>query len=182
MDIRLVRGFGIAAVVSSVMIFSSLALARPGVPISEISFVGATTQLGSDAYLPAQLTVSDRDTTRPAGGGLRRYDVHLAKIFEVTNFECKRMATQSSNIPWRGTGLAWSYLANGGNTFMGVFTIDCSKAREVVNRFGLSGAEQTVIFYEEARYVGNVPTLNITGSNLRAWLKFVQSVPPQTSP
>ncbi|XGV94253.1 MAG: hypothetical protein ACAF41_00010 (plasmid) [Leptolyngbya sp. BL-A-14] len=59
-----------------------------------------TIETGEGAFV---LTVPDNNTTRSAyGGRLRVYDVHIAKMFEVTYNLC-----QSGSI---GGGTSWSYL------------------------------------------------------------------------
>ncbi|NEQ44726.1 MAG: hypothetical protein F6K00_14655 [Leptolyngbya sp. SIOISBB] len=42
-------------------------------------------------WQPIVLTVPDQDTTRSAYGGiLRRYDVHVAKMLEVSHHYCQQ--------------------------------------------------------------------------------------------
>ena len=157
--------------------------ARPGFPISEISFEDRTDLGDGDVYLKATLTVPDRNTTRSVAGRLRRYDLHIAKMFEVTDYQCR--IWQNSPIPYEGEkGIAWVYLAANGKDWIGIFTIDCEKARHVMNSFAQSKPERTKIFYYEARHFKDVPTLALTTSKeeVARWLKFVQSVPIQQSP
>ncbi len=67
---------------------------------------------------------------------------------------------------------------------MGIFTIDCDKARNVMNSFAPGGLENTKIFYYGARHFKNVPSLALTTSKkeMARWVEFVKSVPPQQSP
>ncbi|WP_319419189.1 hypothetical protein [Pleurocapsa sp. FMAR1] len=70
---------------SSLLAVSSVkkvfANAQTSVPISWIIF-----NAGFDNnMMVAQFVVPDRNTTIQAGGGLRRYDAHMAKMFELTH-------------------------------------------------------------------------------------------------
>jgi len=84
------------------------------------------------------IIVPDVDTTRSAyGGRLRLYDVHIAKMFEVTHFLCQR----DPKLSW----LQWRYTANSGGTYMGTFDIKCSEAKRLAEIYGLDKPESTVI-------------------------------------
>ncbi|MEC4807093.1 MAG: hypothetical protein SAJ12_20970 [Jaaginema sp. PMC 1079.18] len=175
----LVKALLTAAV--TVLATSTVTQARPGVPITNIEFWDYV-DIG-DRYLSAMFTVPDRDTTRNAGGGLRRYDIHIAKMFEVTDWQCRNW--RNSPIPYQGeAGIVWIYEAANGEEWMGIFTIDCQEARRVMSSFTNGGNENTNIFYFEARHRMAIPTLRLTGSPEEAarWRRFVQSVPPQSSP
>lgn len=124
----------------------------------------------------AGITVPDRDTTRSAyGGELRLYDVHIAKMFEVTKHFCDR--------GFRG-GLQWNYRAGGGNINMGFFQVTCAEANSIANRFGLGESETTPIqFLGEEGYrreeTREIPILNIVGSKIPLWLDFVETFSPR---
>ena len=61
------------------------AIAQTSLPITNIVFFG-----GGDGIMTAEFTVPDRNTTISANGGkLRRYDAHIAKMFELTDYECR---------------------------------------------------------------------------------------------
>lgn len=124
------------------------------------------------------LTVPDTNTTKSAyGGRLRIYDLHIAKMFEVTYFDCQ-------NIPNAG-GRTWYYLAGNGSIDMGEFTITCNLANEIATTYGLSQPENTAIVYsqEEAgppiTENQSIPTLDITGNKVSRWLSFVQTFRPE---
>ncbi len=76
------------------------AYARPAFPISKISFSDRTNLDNGYVYLKANLTVPDQNTTRSVVGNLRRYDIHIAKMFEVTDYQCRNW--QNSPIPYEG--------------------------------------------------------------------------------
>lgn len=118
--------------------------------------------------------VPDQNTTQSAyGGELRLYDVHLAKMFEVTNYECK----QTNERRWNH--IIWKYYANNGNAYMGSFKISCRLAQEIASAYGLGSTEPTSILYYRASTTRDIPTLNITGSKVDKWLNFVQSFQPE---
>lgn len=112
--------------------------AAPDFPITELRWWN---WFPKDAWQSVQLTVPDQDTTLSAyGGELRRYDVHIAKMFEVTHYLCQQ------NIARRTLkGFDWSYEAANGNVYMGNFHISCRLALEVVTAYGLKRLEETVL-------------------------------------
>lgn len=122
------------------------------------------------------ITVPDRNTTASAyGGRLRRYDVHIAKMFEVTHFMCR-------NHGWRGSWL-WVYRAGGGNINMGRFEVSCRLANDFAVAYGLGAPERTTIYYsgeEGARSTRtyDIPIFNITGGKVSRWMDFTQNFQP----
>lgn len=118
--------------------------------------------------------VPDKNTTVSAGGGLRRYDAHIAKMFEVTHHEC-----QNSDFNYQG--ISWGYEADNGNVDMGRFDITCGLARDIAQAYGLGKTKPTNILYYRAENVENVSTLNITGDKVNKWLNFVQNFNPRKS-
>ncbi|NJK69145.1 MAG: hypothetical protein HC849_32305 [Oscillatoriales cyanobacterium RU_3_3] len=123
------------------------------------------------------ITVPETNTTKSAfGGKLRLYDLHIAKMFEVTYSDCRKIP----NAGFR----TWDYYAGNGKISMGSFKITCQLAVEVANSYGLGKPESTAIEYsqEEAgppilrtRYI---PILDITGNKVDRWLNFVQRFRP----
>jgi serine/threonine-protein kinase len=122
------------------------------------------------------LTVPDRNTTASAyGGELRLYDVHIAKMFEVTKFLCDRFRSQSDII--------WNYRAGGGSIRMGTFNITCAEANSIASIFGRGKPEITPILYigEEGyrrEETFDIPILNIVGDKIPQWLDFVETFSP----
>ncbi|MEG3900371.1 MULTISPECIES: hypothetical protein [unclassified Microcoleus] len=142
--------------------------------------------LASSTALPMELgfdegfgsiVVPESDTTASAyGGRLRRYDVHIAKMFEVTHFMC-----QSGNVT---PGITWNYAAGGGRINMGSFEITCRLANQIVIAYGLGKSEPTNVTFS-AGEIGrpsvssfNVPILDITGNKVPRWVSFVQGFQP----
>lgn len=124
------------------------------------------------------LTVPDRDTTRSAyGGKLRLYDVHVAKMFEVTHFFCQQYQQPGSYEQY------WGYAAGGGDIRMGRFKISCRLAADIAAGYGLGKVERTniQISYEEggrATDTYQIPILNITGGKVSRWMSFTQKFRP----
>ncbi len=122
------------------------------------------------------LTVPDTDTTKSAyGGRLRVYDVHVAKMFEVTHFMCA-----SGRL---SPGTAWSYTAGNGSIEMGTFSISCKLANDIAIAYGLGRPERTSIYvsFEEAggeTRAANIPILEITGGKIDRWIRFSRSFKP----
>lgn len=133
-------------------------------------------------WQPITLTVPDQDTTQSAyGGSLRRYDVHVAKMFEVSHYYCQ----QDEAIE----GFRWNYEAANGNVYMGRFDISCDLARNIVTAYGVKRTESTEISssnIQPDRLRRNpyskdyeIPVLNIdTNAKIRTWRQYVQTVPP----
>ena len=126
------------------------------------------------------LTVSETNTTKSAyGGQLRLYDVHIAKMFEVTYSDCQE-------IPNAG-GRTWYYRAGNGKIDMGQFRINCPLASEIANTYGLGKPERTAIEYsqgEAGRPISrtrSIPILDITGNKIQRWTNFVQRFRPQSA-
>jgi hypothetical protein len=136
----------------------------------------------TDGFILMSITVPNQDTTRSAyGGQLRFYDVHVAKMFEVSNFLCQQIASDS-NLK----GYEWSYSAANGKISMGRFRISCSLARDIATAYGLGKTERTAIGLDteggppESK-VYSIPILNITGSKVPKWMDFVQQFRPISS-
>ena len=114
------------------------------------------------------LIAPDADTTISAyGGKLRLYDVHIAKMVEVTHNYCTRGTRMNRN--------EWTYSAN--KTKMGKFVITCKLANDLVSAYGLGKAEKTQL--EGSRRIDMIPTLNITGGKVDKWMQFTQNFKPE---
>lgn len=138
-------------------------------PISSIRFLPAV-QGGQARGL---FIVPDQDTARPAyGGSLRRYDVHLAKMFEVANIYCSN--------GWNS--VEWHYFAGNGSVNMGRFVMGCNLVKDIVSAYGLGRKERTVIAYgygnNAARETTDVPVLNITGDKIPRFVRFAKQFRP----
>lgn len=126
------------------------------------------------------LVVPDTDTTRLAygeGSRLRRYEVHLAKMFEITIWHCRQSRTPSESFA------GWQYYAGNGAIDMGIFDIPCPLALSIAEAYGLGRTERTVVIDKSNRtgdrtVVIDVPILQITGGKIDRWLDFTASLKP----
>lgn len=160
---------GIGVVFGSILGTSQPTVSQTEFPITSIPFINS-----SDNIQLARFVVPDTDTTRSAyGGQLRRYDVHLAKMFEVTDYECRRQSERN----W--SQVAWQYYAAGGDVNMGTFFITCNHAREIAIAYGLGQTEATSILYYRVTIAEDVPILNIVGDKIGRWLDFTRSFRPE---
>ena len=152
-------------------------VAQTDVPIAEIRCLNYTSK---DGWQAIKLIVADRDTAKSVGDRkLRLYDVHIAKMFEISHFLCERDRTS--------VGYDWSYEAENGNIDMGRFKISCNLARSTAATYGLGKPETTVIRRNFNLKNGRpsiavtkyaIPTLNIAKNRVVQWKLFVRTFPP----
>ncbi|MEG4280284.1 hypothetical protein QUA62_22800 [Microcoleus sp. MON1_C1] len=153
------------------------ALARTELPITEIRWFNYSPE---DSWQPIQFIVPDRNTAKSAGSRkLRLYDVHIAKMFEISHFLCNRDRASE--------GYNWSYQAENGSIEMGRFKISCNLARSIAPAYGLGKPEITVIRRHFNLNNGrpsiavekySIPTFNIAKNRVVQWRDFVQKFPP----
>lgn len=145
--------------------------ARAGteLPILRIDFSGPIKDL---KYRWGTLVVPDIDPSISAyGSGLRRREVHLAKMIEVMAFRWCRYPVYE--------GVYWSYQANSGNRFMGQYYISCDAAREAVQTYGLGNPERTFIYYGRKNpQEANIPVLSLSDANIPRFRNFVKTLQP----
>jgi hypothetical protein len=111
------------------------------------------------------------DTTESFNSGtLRVYDVHIAKMVEITHHECNTTRSRADRV--------WFYHAN--DTKMGKFRISCKLANDLAIAYGMGKAEPTAIFMAEIDEPSTtpIPTLNITGGKVKTWMNFTQNFKP----
>ena len=151
------------------LIKRSTVVAQTSFPISWISF-----NIGfENKTMLAQFVVPDFQTTKPMANGLRRYDAHIAKMFELTYYEC---TNQQEYRDWNV--IRWQYYAGGRDIDMGRFNISCSLADDIAIAYGLGRSEITPVSYYRANDTIEVQKLNIVGEKISAWLMFTQSFKP----
>uniref|UniRef100_A0A832H836 Uncharacterized protein n=1 Tax=Oscillatoriales cyanobacterium SpSt-402 TaxID=2282168 RepID=A0A832H836_9CYAN len=86
------------------------------------------------------LTVPDKDTTKSAyGSKLRRYDVHIARMFEVTQQLCIESNGSAGPVLWR-------YTAGNGTINMGTFRIECGDADGAAMMMNAGKKERVTIY------------------------------------
>lgn len=154
------------------------ATAQTALPITEIRWFNDDP---SDRWQGMRFTVPDQTTTTPANqGNLRRYDAHLAKMFELTHLLCQRNNQTD--------GYQWDYEAANGNIDMGSFKISCQLSRDIATAYGFVGSQSTILRrqYTTADYTPaiktetlTVPKLNFTGGKASRWLTFLQKFVPE---
>jgi hypothetical protein len=138
---------------------------RTEVPKTQVVFVEQDGEVrGADFAVP------DGDITRSAfGGRLRRYDMHIAKMMEITDYECRQPDRMWSRI-------VWQYHA--GNAMMGKVNISCDLARDTAVAYGFIRPETIPVTYYNSFAVVTVPVLNITGAKVEKWMSFTEGFRP----
>jgi hypothetical protein len=115
------------------------------------------------------LTVPDTNTTTPAyGGRLRLYDVHIAKMIEITYDDCQRIPYPIDKV------IPWYYYAGDGKIDMGRFNVSCRLANEIAKSYGLGKPERT----ETGGRPRMIPTFGITGAKVDKWIRFTNNFKP----
>ena len=148
------------------------AISKTSAPISWI-----TLNTGFDDNLMlAKFVVPDRNQTISPEGELLRYDAHLAKMFELTEYEC-----QDRQVERDWDGISWQYYGDNGKSDLGIINISCSLARDIAIAYGFSRKEITPVTYYGAEPVLiNVPRLDIMAGKVPTWLNFAQNFKPET--
>lgn len=145
--------------------------ASTAVPINRIDFAGAG---GNFNQRYGTFVVPDRDTTVSAyGGKLTRYDVHIAKMIEVTQYQwC---------LPRKGyQGVYFNYRADNGKVFMGQIYISCQLAARAFSDFGVGRSEQTAIYDRgNGPEMIGIPVLNLNGSKIARFQTLVNGLKPK---
>ena len=149
---------------------STVVMAETAVPITRISFAGAG---GNFNQRYGTFIVPDQDTSVSAyGGALTRYDVHIAKMIEITHFQwCQKRENYQ--------GVYYNYDADNGKVFMGKFYISCAMAKEAVKTFGVGRPEPTVIYDRDHPSTVSIPVLDLNGRKIAQFQQLVKSIRPQ---
>lgn len=144
--------------------FGSIATAEPlRVPMEISTAEGEFTMI-----------VPDRDPRQtPYGDRLTAYDLHVAKMIEVTHYMCSSGRLSPSTT--------WRYLGDKANLGSRIFPISCQLAADTAQTYGLGSAETTPIYlsYEEAggeTKSFEIRTLNIQGNKVEQWLQFIDTL------
>lgn len=150
---------------ASVGLMTQPASAQARSPITRLAYYRA-----DNTSMTADFIVPDRNPRQPvARGKLRQYDIHVAKMVEVTDYLC---GTDRNVLR-----INWQYSANQGKTRVGAFTINCSVARDAAVTYGLGKPERTRLLrdnrFAETR---NIPTLNINRATIASWLNFAKNL------
>lgn len=162
------------AVLASLTISVPPAIAREPIAINSIVISG----VDSSGIVFASLSVPDRNNDRAAfNSELSLYDLHIAKMYEVTNALCDRRLTFPFNQPLQV--FQWSYSAN--SFPIGQLQISCREAEDVMNTYGRAFlSESTAIrrpLSPEApptSEILQIPTLNLSGYQVPLWQRFTR--------
>ena len=137
------------------------------VPNTHISIAGAG---GDFTGRYATLSTTDKTTTKTVKYGLRTYDLHIAKMIEVSGNYCQDRPADYL--------MRWNYLAAGGTVFMGEYTIPCTLSKNTLKKFGTKGTETLPIDYAGNEQASKIPVLNFTQGNAADFAKFAQTLKP----
>ncbi len=123
------------------------------------------------------LTVPGNTTESAYGGRLRLYDVHIAKMVEVTDYYCSKGQLNADR------SVVWNYYANSGDTNMGTFKLSCGLSRDLAIAYGIGRLESTLMRETYRRRSGDlesvdIPSLNIKGGKVDSWLRFAGNLKP----
>ena len=155
-----------------------IASALIALPITGIFSEEATAELPMGISFDegfGDLTVPDQNTTLPYAGRLRRYDLHIAKMFEVTAY----FRDEGLVSP----GIEWSYQAGNGSIDMGSFYISCQLANDISYAYKVTRPEPTRIRFAQGEGASivreyHIGVLNLTEGKVTRWLNFVQGFKP----
>lgn len=165
-----------------------LAADAPRFPITEVRWWNWSPE---EPWQAMRFTVPDPNVITPVPAGqLRRYDDHLARMFEISYFFCQRDGKPSSPAAKPSlTGIEWDYEIANGNRAVGTFKISCKLTEQIAAAYGFRGAEPVEINRESfgdtpqrTRETYEVPTLNLTGGKRDRWTRFTQQFRPTLRP
>nr|WP_290221923.1 hypothetical protein [Trichocoleus desertorum] len=147
-------------------------LARPSTNITAIE-IEPMQKSGQEQLT---LIVPDRDVSERSNVGLSRYDLHMAKMFEVTFAHCDQLRPHIQRVQWQ-------YVAGNGTRNLDQFSISCQMAQQVVDAYGLTNSEPTPVNYRVtgANTIEYVPTLNLRGDQVTRFQDTVQQFRPALS-
>jgi serine/threonine-protein kinase len=148
----------------------SLVSSVTAIPVSNtyINFAGAG---GDFSSRTATFRASESTTTTPVKDGLRLYNVHLAKMIEVSEHFCR---DRDSDYKFY-----WNYEADQGKVFMGQFSWSYQFARDTLKKFGSSGEEKITIHYVDNPQSETISALNLSGKNAQEFMGLVKTLKPQ---
>ncbi|KST68964.1 hypothetical protein [Mastigocoleus testarum] len=138
------------------------------VPNAYINFAGAG---GDFKSRQATFQVSDQTTITKIEKNLRLYEVHLAKMIELTYDFCEDRAADYI--------VHWNYQADDGKIFMGNFPLSCELARKIFQRFGTGEREKVTLDYRGKIVYEHIATLALDSKNSKQFASLVQTLKPQ---
>lgn len=156
----------------SITLASTLFNVANAIPVTnaDIGIAGAG---GIFSSRQATFNVPEKTTTTPVKDGLRLYDLHLAKMIEVTNNFCQEGEPRKDDYI-----VYWNYEVENGKVFMGKYSITCKFARNTIKKFGTSGQESVTIDYAGNAQTVKIAPLNLNSQNAKEFAKLVQTLKP----
>ncbi|MGB3534320.1 MAG: hypothetical protein WBA13_12490 [Microcoleaceae cyanobacterium] len=148
-------------------------------PVYRSTIVPMRLESGEGMYT---MIVPNSDITQSAyGGELSLYDVHIAKMIEVTYDTCQQMKRERGMDAGSRT---WFYQTENGSINIENLNISCSFAEQIVETYGLGKPEPTVVKnFVEFQGVNTetrlIPILDITGSKVPQWINFASGFKPR---
>ncbi|MBD1862893.1 MULTISPECIES: hypothetical protein [Trichocoleus] len=162
------------AILAIVIASIAPAIAREEVPINSIIISGVD---GSGTAF-ASLSVPDRGNDRAfSDSELSLYDLHIAKMYEVTDALCQRRFTFPFNQPIQV--FQWSYSAN--SIPIGQLQISCREAEDVANTYGRAFLSESTVIRRPlsadsspSAEILQIPTLNLAGYQVPLWKSYTR--------
>jgi serine/threonine-protein kinase len=169
-----VSGTAALVVLASLTTNISSAIARESIAINSIVISG----VDSSGTVFASFSVPDRSNDRAFfNSELSLYDLHIAKMYEVTDALCDRRLTFpfSQNIQT----FQWSYSAN--SFPIGQLQISCREAEDVINTYGRAFLSESTPIRRPlspdappSSEILQIPTLNLAGYQVPLWKSFTR--------
>lgn len=153
-----------------IIAFASFCSPVSGIPVNNayINIAGAG---GDFTGRTATFRAEEKTTVTPVKNGLRLYEVHLAKMIEVSEFYCR---DREPNYKF-----TWNYEAEQGKVYMGQYSWTCQFARDTLKKFGSSEEETITIHYVDNPKKETLSALNITGENAKSFIDLVKTLKPE---
>ncbi|MBW4487238.1 MAG: hypothetical protein KME12_05560 [Trichocoleus desertorum ATA4-8-CV12] len=166
----------VLAVLASLTASLPPAIARTPVAINSIVISGVDVS----GIVFASFSVPNRDHDRASfNSELSLYELHIAKMYEVTDALCQRRLTFPFNQPIQI--FQWSYSAN--NLPIGQLQVSCREAQDIFNTYGRAFlAESTTIRRPwsagstPSSETLQAPTLNLAGYRAPLWKNFTRQL------
>ncbi|MEI6428048.1 MAG: hypothetical protein WCO45_06600 [Pseudanabaena sp. ELA607] len=164
----LILGSSLSTLLSTINLAPATAQSKIPSTAVNITRINIARQGGDALNRWVTFVVPDRSTAVPAyGGSLRLYDVHIAKMIEITLDQfCTQPATK---------GAYFNYEADNGRIFMGKLFISCDIARQAKATYGLGRAERTILEYAGNPEVVYIPVLDLNGPKIKRFQNFIST-------
>lgn len=121
----------------------------------------------------ASFRVPEKTTINQVKYGLRLYDVHIAKMIEVSNYFCNLQKADPKYIVY------WNYEVEDGNLFMGKYSFTCQFAKDTLKKFGTAGQENVNLDFAGNAETAKIAPFNFNDKNAKDFAKLVQTIKPE---